>query len=233
MIPMLYSDDDILIIDKPYGLAVQPGAGVGVSVIEAVERDFGFRPWLVHRLDKDTAGCLVLARSSRAAAEVSRMLASRGVRKTYRAVVFGTPIPAEGEFTDAVRVKGESVDALTRYRVLESARGFSVVEAELGTGRMHQIRQHFADAGFPILADDKYGDFKRNKLAQKEWGARKLFLYAFSLSLPFNPPLGVCAGIPSHFYDFFSRTGLCAGQIRGEGNPAGGDLADSAPKVHP
>ncbi len=208
MLPLLYSNDDILIIDKPCGLAVQPGAGVGMTVLEAVERDYGFRPWLVHRLDKDTAGCLLLARSSRAAADLSRLLAGRGVEKTYRAIVFGIPAPASGTFRDAVKVKGESVDAVTRYRVLESACGFSLVEAELGTGRMHQIRQHFADAGWPILADDKYGDFKRNKLAQKEWGARKLFLYAYRLSLPLTPPITVMAGLPPHFAAFYARVGL-------------------------
>ncbi len=208
MIPSLYSNDDMLIIDKPCGLAVQPGAGVGLTVLEAVERDYGFRPWLVHRLDKETAGCLLLARSSRAAAELSRLLSGHGVEKTYRAVVFGTPNPAAGTFRDPVRVKGESVDALTRYRVLESACGFSLVEAELGTGRMHQIRQHFADAAWPLLADDKYGNFKMNKLAQKEWGARKLFLYAWRLTLPLSPPLTVHAALPPHFLALFERTGL-------------------------
>ena len=91
MIAALYEDEEILVLDKPAGLASQPGEGVRISVVEAVERDFGFRPFLVHRLDKETAGCLLVAKTAAAAASWSRLIESRELRKTYRAIVSGAP----------------------------------------------------------------------------------------------------------------------------------------------
>jgi 23S rRNA pseudouridine955/2504/2580 synthase len=207
MIQTLFSSDDILIIDKPAGLSVQPGEGVRVCVLDAVERDFGFRPYLVHRLDKDTAGCLVVARSPRAAAELSALMGGKGAVKTYRAVVAGQPEPAEGVFRADVRVKGEAMSAETRYRTIVSDERLSLVEAELGTGRNHQIRQHFAMAGYPIVADDKHGDFKLNRLLAKEFGAKRLMLYAARLRLPLGEPVDVQSSVPPHFVAFFERWG--------------------------
>jgi len=211
MIPALYSDDDILIIDKPAGLAVQLGEGVRICVIDAVERDFGFRPFLVHRLDKETAGCLVVARSKAAAAAVSALLGGRGAVKTYRAVVFGALEPSAGVFRGDVRVKGVSESAETRYLTVASDGRLSLVEAELGTGRMHQIRQHFAQAGHPIVGDDNYGDFKLNKAIAKELGAKRLMLYAARLRLPLRIPVEASASVPPHFAAFLERWGLGAG----------------------
>jgi len=207
MIQALFSNDDFLIIDKPAGLAVQPGEGVRVCVLDAVERDFGFRPYLVHRLDKETAGCLVVARSSRAAAELSALMGGRGAVKTYRAVVFGAPEPAAGVFRDDVRVKGEAVSAETRYRTVDTDGRLSLVEAELGTGRTHQIRLHFAQAGLPIVGDDRHGDFKLNKALAKELGAKRLMLYAAGLYLPLRPPVDVRSSLPPHFAAFYERWG--------------------------
>jgi len=207
MIPALYSDDDILIIDKPAGLAVQPGEGVRICVIEAVERDFGFRPYLVHRLDKETAGCLVVARSQRAAADLSAMMGGHGAVKTYRAVVAGSPEPATGVYSDDVVVRGKATSARTRYRTIETDGRLSLVEVELGTGRMHQIRQHFAKAGHPIVGDDRHGDFKLNKELAKELGARRLMLYAARLNLPLRSPVSVAASVPAHFAAFLERWG--------------------------
>jgi len=211
MIPVLYSDDDILIIDKPAGLAVQPGEGVRICVIDAVERDFGFRPYLVHRLDKETAGCLVVARSQRAAADLSAMLGGHGAVKTYRAVVAGAPGPAAGVYSDDVVVRGKPTSARTRYRTIESDGRLSLVEVELGTGRMHQIRQHFANAGHPIVGDDRHGDFKLNKTLAGEFGAKRLMLYAARLHLPLRPPVDVAAAVPAHFAAFLERWGHGAG----------------------
>ena len=213
MIPLLYSDDDILIIDKPAGLAVQPGEGVRICVLDAVERDYGFRPYLVHRLDKETAGCLALARSHRAASVLSTRLEQ--ARKTYRAVVAGHPEPASGTLAEPVRAKGILASALTRYRTLEAGERFSLLEVELDTGRMHQIRQHLAGAGFPILGDDKHGNFKLNKILAKELGLKRLMLYAWMLSLPLddNRLIVVKASQPPHFTEFFLKTGLGSADI--------------------
>lgn len=211
MIPVLYADDDMMIVDKPSGLAVQPGAGVRVCLVDAIERDYGYRPYLVHRLDRETAGCLVVARSPRAAAAISRLLDSGGTRKRYRAIVAGSPAPAEGAFRADVMVDGKPKRAETRYRTLESDGRLSLVEAELGTGRMHQIRQHFAGAGHPIVGDDRHGDFALNKALAKEYGAKRLLLYAAELELdagaPRNEPIRVRASVPPHFAAFLERWG--------------------------
>ncbi len=122
MIPKLYEDSEILVVDKPAGLAVQPGAGVRISLVDAVERDYGFRPYLVHRLDKETAGCLVLAKDSRAAGRWTREIESRSVRKIYRAVCGRTAAfdlkGGEGRIETPVRVKGQSFAARTDWRLL-------------------------------------------------------------------------------------------------------------------
>lgn len=207
MIPALYSDDDIMILDKPAGLAVQPGAGVRVCVLDAVERDYGFRPYLVHRLDKETAGCLVVARSARAAASVTSLMGGHGAIKEYRALVAGRPEPASGVYRDDVQVRGVSQSAETRYRTLDSDGRLSLVSAVLGTGRMHQIRQHFAHAGHPIIGDDRHGDFKLNKALARELGIRRLMLYAARLYLPLPRPVDVRASLPPHFAAFFERWG--------------------------
>jgi 23S rRNA pseudouridine955/2504/2580 synthase len=222
VIATLYADDHILIIDKPSGLAAQPGEGVRISVVEAVERDFGFRPFLVHRLDRETAGCLVVARSAAAAATLSMLIAERQARKLYRAIVFGVPEPPSGVLRDAVRSKGHDISADTAYGLLDSASGFSLLEAELGSGRTHQIRQHFAGAGWPIVADDRHGDFKRNKAASKDYGAKRLFLYAWRLYLPYAGGIELTASVPPHFAEFSKRTGLGSGLISDAGVLSGG-----------
>lgn len=213
MIPILYEDSRMIVIDKPSGLASQPGEGVRVCVPDAVERDYGFRPFLVHRLDKDTAGCLALARSAADAAWLSELLATDDARKVYRAAVFGRPEPPRGILRDAVRSKGRELSAETRYRLVTASDGLSFVEAELGTGRMHQIRQHFAGAGWPIVADDRHGDFKRNKEAAKNLGAKRLFLYAWRLFLPLGGGLELTAAMPPHFQALLSRLGLPEGAL--------------------
>lgn len=206
MIKALFANDDILIIDKPAGLPVQPGEAVGISVLDAVERDYGFRPFLVHRLDKDTSGCLLLARTSRSASFYSSVLSSVSTRKVYRAIILGRPKPEEGVFDSDVRFRGKALSAKTYYKSLKTWDDLSLVEAELGSGRTHQIRQHFARAGWPIAGDDKYGNFGQNRLLAKNLNIKRLMLYAFSLSIVKPEKIYAEAGLPPHFEDFFKRS---------------------------
>jgi 23S rRNA pseudouridine955/2504/2580 synthase len=209
MIPALYEDEEILVIDKPAGLPSQPGEGVRVSVVEAVERDFGFRPFLVHRLDKETSGCLVVARTGCAATKWSRLVESRELRKTYRAIVSGAPAVSSGLFSEPVPTRGGDKSASTAWRLVGSFGGaagkarFSYLELELGTGRTHQIRLHLASHGMPILGDDRHGDFALNKVLRKEAGLRRLLLVSWSLELPGGHL--VLASVPDHFSAFLSR----------------------------
>jgi 23S rRNA pseudouridine955/2504/2580 synthase len=205
MIAALYEDGEILVLDKPAGLPSQGGEGVRVSVVEAVERDFGFRPFLVHRLDKETAGCLVVARTGAAAAKWSRLIETRELRKTYRALVSGAPTAPSGLYDDPLPGKKGERAASTSWRLIGSfgAAPYSCLELELGTGRTHQIRIHLAAHGLPILGDDRYGDFALNKLLRKEFALKRLFLVAWSLVLPGGRR--VAASLPEHFSAFLAR----------------------------
>ena len=218
MIAALYEDDEILVLDKPAGLPSQLGEGLRVSVVEAVERDFGFRPFLVHRLDKETSGCLVVARTAAAATKWSRLIETRELRKTYRALVAGSPPSPSGRFEEPVPGRGGERSASTAWKLLFSfgavgaasaideapaGASFSCLELELGTGRTHQIRIHLAAHGLPILGDDRYGDFALNKRIRRDYGAKRLFLVAWSLELPGGRR--VKASLPGHFSDFLSR----------------------------
>ena len=179
-LPVLYDDADLVVIDKPAGIAVHPGAGIesGTVVHGLLHQVRGLlgiggelRPGIVHRLDKETSGCLVVAKTEPALRGLQAQFKSRSVEKRYLAIVHGAPADS-GEldtlhgrhpvdrkrFSSRVR-KGRR--AVTRWRVLGRGGGASLVEVELLTGRTHQIRAHFADAGFPLLADALYGGRKR------------------------------------------------------------------------
>ncbi len=208
MLEVLFRNDDILVLDKPAGLAVQPGAGVRTSLVEVVEQQFGFRPFLIHRLDRDTAGCIAVAASSQAASRYSALLADKGrAVKVYRALASGVPGAPSGVIRDAIEVRGERKEAETRWRILASGSGFSLLELELGTGRMHQIRLHLAGRGHPILGDDRHGDFALNKRLGKEYGLKRLLLYAARLELPADPPVRAEAPPPPHFGAFLAALG--------------------------
>jgi 23S rRNA pseudouridine955/2504/2580 synthase len=209
MLTALYENEEILVIDKPAGLPSQPGEGVRVSVVEAVERDFGFRPFLVHRLDKETSGCLIVARSGSAAAKWTRRVEARELNKTYRAIVRGEPLGRSGVFSESVPTRGGEKNAETSWRLLgsfgapEAPERYSYLELELGTGRTHQIRLHLAAHGLPILGDDRHGDFALNKRLRKEAGLRRLCLVSWSLELP--GPVVVSSSLPEHFAAFLGR----------------------------
>lgn len=183
-IQVLYDDADILVVNKPSGIAVQGGEGVTITILDILERQTGSKIYPVHRLDKDTAGILVVARSSAAAARYSGYVADKALVKEYRAVCFGKPERDSGRIVVPAGRAGNEKPADTSYRVEASANGASLVSLGLGTGRMHQIRIHLASIKCPIIADDKYGDFALNRAVRSERKIRKLQLCAWALTIP-------------------------------------------------
>jgi len=200
---IVYEDNSCMVINKPAGLAVQGGKGIGVSLDSILTKNWPQRPLLVHRLDRDTSGLILVAKNKTAAQHFSRLLGEeRTVIKRYLAVCKGSPIEPEGVIKAELDVRGAAKTSETRYRLLSANGEFSLLELELGTGRMHQIRRHLAMTGTPILGDDKYGDFKLNHELRKTIKLHNLLLHASRLIIPATPntpPLDLSTPPPAYF----------------------------------
>jgi RluA family pseudouridine synthase len=196
---LLHEDAHLLVFNKPAGLAVQGGSGVKQSLetlLAAFAKSNGKRPRLVHRLDRETSGVIVAARTKPAAALLSAAFAGREVRKTYLAIVCGgAPDPGEGDIAAPLKKSSrQGLDimeiaragqaggqtALTRYRTLAANPAAALIELNPETGRMHQLRVHLASIGRPIAGDGKYGGlFSLGGAAMP-----RLMLHAAALDLP-------------------------------------------------
>ena len=195
-LPVLFEDDHILAVDKPAGLAVHGGSGIAHGVIERLRAG---RPQakfleLAHRLDRETSGVLLLAKKRSALTALHEDLRERAMDKRYLVAVDGRVrdekrrvkvalrrySTGEGERRVAVD-EHEGQEAETIFRRLARSAEFTLLEAELLTGRTHQIRVHLAHIGHPVLGDDKYGDFTLNK-ALRKLGLKRMFLHAAQLS---------------------------------------------------
>jgi len=209
---IVYEDSSCIVINKPAGLAVQGGKGIGVSLDSILAQSRAQRPLLVHRLDRDTSGLILAAKSKTAAAAYSRLLGGghRVVVKRYLAMCKGRPERDEGIISADLEIRGMKKKSETRCRLIEYFKAdFSLLELELGTGRMHQIRRHLALTGNPILGDDKYGDFNLNHLLRKTMKLNKLLLHASRLIVPEtpdNPRLDLEAPLPEYFGVFIGKS---------------------------
>ncbi len=187
---VIFEDDALLVINKPAGMAVHGGSGISLGVIEGLRNA---RPQarfleLVHRLDRETSGVLMLAKKRAALVELHRQLQAGEVGKHYFALVKGlwterkrvVDLALEKFVTGGerrVNVKAGGDRAVTVFRLERRVGPYSLLDAELKTGRTHQIRVHLTHLGFPILGDDKYGDFPLNKVLAKK-GLKRMFLHA-------------------------------------------------------
>jgi len=211
-INIVYEDDHILLVDKRPGLAVHPhdGAEYGRTLIDHIQADLyqkrewrpreenAFTPALCNRIDRNTGGIVIAAKTAEALRVMNQKIKDRELDKRYLAIVEGTPKPREGSLkgylfkdekknrvfvTDKPQPGSKSCQ--TNYKVLSSARGLSLVECELITGRTHQIRAQFAHAGHPLLGDGKYG--KLDKRFDRNYQA----LYSYKLTFDFTTDSGV------------------------------------------
>lgn len=188
-VPIVYEDGDLLVVDKPAGLVVHPGAGNpsgtlvnallgrGISGGEAPER-----PGIVHRLDRDTSGLMVVAKGEPAYGGLVRALSAREVERGYRAVVVGEGLPQTGTVDSPVgrdpenptlMAAGVGKPAVTHFEVMREASGYAMLRVRLETGRTHQIRVHLSAIGYPVYADPLYG---------KPVEGRRLWLHAERLA---------------------------------------------------
>jgi 23S rRNA pseudouridine955/2504/2580 synthase len=191
---VLYEDDSLLVINKPHGLAVHGGSGIRLGLIETLRQ---IRPQakfleLVHRLDRDTSGCVMVAKKRSMLRYLHDLLRTNGIQKHYQALVIGQ-WPARKSKVDAPLLKntlksGERIvkadasgkPALTRYQVLQKFSEYTLVQAYPVSGRTHQIRVHCQFAGHAICGDEKYAPEEENKKL-RELGLKRLFLHAESL----------------------------------------------------
>ena len=222
---LLHEDAHILVFNKPAGLAVQGGSGVAQSLehlLAAFAKSNGKRPRLVHRLDRETSGVIVAARTKPAAAFLSAAFAGREVDKTYLAIVCGgAPDPKQGEITlplkksvrqglDIMEIAGDgqagAQAASTRYRTLGEAPEAALLELSPETGRMHQLRAHLAAIGHPIAGDGKYGGL----FSLAGTPIPGLMLHAAALEFP-HPSGGrrrIEAPLPQYFSQALQSLGL-------------------------
>lgn len=193
---ILFEDDRILVINKPSGMAVHGGSGLSFGLIEglrALRPDAKFME-LVHRLDRDTSGCILIAKKRSALRHMHEQLRTGKMDKRYNALVAGqwptnrfkVKAPLRKNILQSgermVSVSDDGKPSETRYRILEEYAGATLVEASPITGRTHQIRVHCLHAGHPIACDPKYGDNEFDA-AMRQKGLNRLFLHARSISL--------------------------------------------------
>ena len=227
-LPILYEDDALIAIDKPAGIAVHGGSGVSFGVIEALRRQ---RPQakfleLAHRLDRETSGILLIGKKRSALTALHDMFREggadgkgRGADKRYLVLVKGrwmdpvrhVKLPLLKYLLDSgerrVRASDEGKASHTVFRLLARWENFSLLEAELRSGRTHQIRVHCAEVGYPIAGDEKYGDFSLNKALSRQ-GLKRMFLHAWKMKFAHpltSEPLLFEAPLPDTLLTYLNR----------------------------
>ncbi len=218
---VIFEDDALLIINKPSGAAVHGGSGISRGVVEQLrlERPASLFLELAHRLDRETSGVLILAKKRSALTGLHEAFREGKVEKHYFALVKGrwrdekrhVKLALHKYLTDSgerrVSVSEDGQASHTIFTLKQAWREFSLLEAELKTGRTHQIRVHLAHLGFPIAGDDKYGDFPLNKALQKQ-GLKRMFLHAFSVSFKHpltGEPIKIEAPLPTELQGFLNK----------------------------
>ena len=186
-------NDDYIAINKPEGIASHGGSGISIGVIETI-RNFGkaYRDAkLVHRLDKDTSGCQIIAKNNKFLRRCNKLILERKIKKTYQSIVHGNWSHKDGIYEinieknmligkeRMVRISDGGKIAKTFFKAIESSKHFSLIQCELITGRTHQLRVHLSDLGFPIVGDKKYG-IKENKLPKDLDYKKRMYLHANS-----------------------------------------------------
>ena len=182
-------------------MPVQGGEKITHSLDQELAKEVGHKVYLVHRLDKDTSGLMIVAKTPAAASKWTKLIGSKEVKKEYIAICAGSISPKKGQITEDIIQHGQTKKAVTNYQVEKEweVQGqedqppikMCSLRLLLETGRMHQIRIHLAKQGCPIVGDDQHGNFKINKILRKTAGIKHLQLFSAKLTLPLEGSLRV------------------------------------------
>lgn len=210
-VEVLFEDEDLLVLDKPAGMAVHPGTGTppGTTLIERVWQELGaspsvFQPALAHRLDRGTSGVVVVAKTRKALLDVQKQIQSKDTPKEYLALVEGIPAKSSGKITEklarvdsrdrgakSIVVHGDQagLESETRWKVRGRYADCTLLEVQILSGRLHQIRAHVASIGHPIVGDDRYGTARLPGLKRPFLHAARLGLKLYGRNVFFEAPL--------------------------------------------
>ncbi len=203
---VLLEDADLLVVNKPAGLAAHPGTGISGATLVELVRDYlkvptkapsgEFKPSPAHRLDRETSGIILVAKTRQAMVTLAQLFESKTeLKKQYLTLakgkmpqqsgLFDQPLSEHEQSGRSKDVRGVNMQpALTRWKVLGSMKEATLLQVLIETGRTHQIRRHLQAAGHPVAGDPRYGDFNFNRTARTRWGLRRMFLHAWKLELP-------------------------------------------------
>jgi 23S rRNA pseudouridine955/2504/2580 synthase len=230
---VLLEDEHILAVNKPAGLAAHPGTGIAGSTLVEEARAYlrvpgdlpptEFRASPAHRLDRETSGVVLVARTRKAMVRLTQLFTEgKGVRKSYLALVKGKmsrdagtidqPLSEHEQTARSKSVRGVNFqEAITHYKVLSSMKEGSLLALRIETGRTHQIRRHLEAVGHPVAGDRRYGDFAWNRVARQRWGLERMFLHAWKLEMPHpatGMPLRLEAPLPDDLAAVLGRMNL-------------------------
>jgi 23S rRNA pseudouridine955/2504/2580 synthase len=230
---VLLEDDDLMVVNKPPGLAAHPGTGItGATLVELVRAQLSvpeglprteFKPSPAHRLDRETSGLILVAKNRRTMVALGQLFESKEeVKKQYLTLAKGK-MPRDAGLLDAPLTEHEQTgrskemhgiklqEARTRWKVAAAMKEASLLQVTIETGRTHQIRRHLQAAGHPVAGDTRYGDFAFNRLARTRWGLKRMFLHAWRLQLP-HPATGETlkleAPLPAELLEVLSAMNL-------------------------
>ena len=242
---VLLEDEHLLAVDKPAGLAAHPGSGIeGATLVEEaraylrVPDDLPpgeFRPSPAHRLDRETSGVVLVAKTRKAMVRLGELFTEGDdVRKTYLTLAKGRfsrpsgtidlPLSEHEQTSRSRERRGVNFqEALTRWQVLGANHDASLLRVGIETGRTHQIRRHLQAAGHPVAGDRRYGDFGFNRDARARWGLRRMFLHAWRMEIPHpvtGAPLRITAPLPAELVEALGRANLPVPPGAGPATPA-------------
>ncbi len=203
---VLLEDEDLLVVNKPAGLAAHPGTGISGATLVELVRDYlkvpsklpsgEFKPSPAHRLDRETSGIILVAKTRQAMVTLAQLFESKAdMKKQYLALakgkmpqqtgLFDQPLSEHEQSGRSKEIRGVNMQpALTRWKVVGSMKEATLLQVLIETGRTHQIRRHLQAAGHPVAGDPRYGDFNFNRTCRTRWGLRRMFLHAWKLELP-------------------------------------------------